>query len=384
MCSYGDPRYWKQSEVRELVTYARNRGIRVVAELELPQHARYLWPLVATHGLAFCNHSFPTMLYDDPDGNTVRVLHRLLDELASLFPDEVLHLGMDEAQCYYSSASAADPLNIGMCGRDERPRCDATTILSLERKVLRHVHTAGKTPMVWQNGLFDCGDLHGCNRLGATPAVADSPNAIIGVYSGNISEMMADATSRGYRVANFNADKYYLDAPKMPKQYQNESWCDPAEGLSGKQRRLVLGGGLSLWSDNYCAGVAECGGWRFCPGFASASSCVYPADAGGLGWMQSADEDEAFMKSAGALLFPRANIAAGSMWNYKSSLPFTSSEFRLRTASLAASQSHRKAGVDACPSICYCDFVQRCAIPYQPKSSSSVASPTETLPFAAS
>jgi len=34
-------------------------------EMEMSTHARALYPLVKTQGLAFCNASFPVVLYDD-------------------------------------------------------------------------------------------------------------------------------------------------------------------------------------------------------------------------------------------------------------------------------------------------------------------------------
>ena len=65
---------------------------------------------------------------------------------------------MDEAVCS-EPLIEYDPLDAGACGSV----CNATTVRSLEHKLL--VHTAdvlGKRPMAWQNALFDCGDLQGC------------------------------------------------------------------------------------------------------------------------------------------------------------------------------------------------------------------------------
>lgn len=95
---HGDKRFWSQQQVRDLVVYARLRGVRLVPEIEMSTHARSLFPLAATQGLSFCNDSFPVMLHDDPAGKTVGVLKRLVTEMSTLFPDEVLHVGMDEAQ----------------------------------------------------------------------------------------------------------------------------------------------------------------------------------------------------------------------------------------------------------------------------------------------
>lgn len=124
----GDQRFWTQDEVRDLVRYAGLRGVRLIPELEMPQHSRCLLPLLKTQGLTFCNTSFPVMLYDDPGQKTVRVLKQLLAELAGLFTDDVLHVGMDEAQCSVPLIEN-DPLDAGACGAV----CNASTIRTYPR-----------------------------------------------------------------------------------------------------------------------------------------------------------------------------------------------------------------------------------------------------------
>ena len=44
--------------------------------------------------LQFCNISFPTMLFDDPAGVSYGIIQELLAEMADLFIDEVVHLGI--------------------------------------------------------------------------------------------------------------------------------------------------------------------------------------------------------------------------------------------------------------------------------------------------
>ena len=46
-----DGRYYTQEEVRELVVYSRMRGVRIIPEIEMPQHSRCLLPLVKSRGL---------------------------------------------------------------------------------------------------------------------------------------------------------------------------------------------------------------------------------------------------------------------------------------------------------------------------------------------
>ena len=233
-----------------------------------------------TQGLAFCNASFPVMLYDDPAQNTVRVLRKLVEEVAALFRDDVFHLGMDEAQCSLPVIED-DPLDAGACGTV----CNASTIRSLEHKLLLHTsNVLRKRPMAWQNALFDCGDIRGCSPTSdrvtksgihfgvdppENPATEGTPGAIINMYSGSslnstyepgAAELLSLATARGFYATQTDAEHLYLDTGSTtPAAYKSAMWYDVSGGinLTQRQRELFLGGGVCLWSDN-CAYFQAC------------------------------------------------------------------------------------------------------------------------------
>lgn len=56
--------YWNMSDIREMVAYAADRGIRVIPEVDLPGHAAAFNPLSGEHGIQFCttNNSVPGLL----------------------------------------------------------------------------------------------------------------------------------------------------------------------------------------------------------------------------------------------------------------------------------------------------------------------------------
>jgi hypothetical protein len=381
-----DGTYWRQAEVRELVAHARLRGVRLVPELEMSTHARALVPLVKTQGLVFCNDSFPIVLYDDPAGAARKVIQALLAEMADLFDDEVLHLGMDEMQCHYSDPAAKDPLDVGMCGLQQpRPRCNASSVRALQHDMLafaagpalraRMARPRPLRPMAWHNVFTDCGDLGGCAFPGAPPpSVAGVPTTIVEVFASgqigsdalNATELLANVTAAGYTAVMADAGRLYLDTGNPdPAVYFAKMWYDIGEGLGARgsaQRARLLGGSLNLWSDAYCSGQVECGGWAYCPGsnesHPDATECV-PS----TGFMQDAAQDAVFVQSAGGLLFPRANVGAGSFWRFDDRVGSNSSEILRRTGALARTMEERGV-VGLCPQNCTCSFGDRCGQPY--------------------
>ena len=380
----GDTRYWKQDEIRELIQYAKLRGVRVVPEIEMSTHAKALYPLSKTQGLQFCNDSFHVMLFDDPEGVTEGVLKKLVTEMASVFDDDVLHVGMDEAQCHYSEQASRDPLDVGMCGLQTPPRCDQRSTQRLQHKLLSWVAEElqpRRRPMAWHNVITDCGDLNGCDVPGHPPnSAAGVPSTIVEVYSGGNfpsgGALLANSTGSGYLSVMADACCLYLDTGSPdPKAYFESMWYDIARGLSDDGRALVLGGSLSLWSDNYCSGTVECGGWAYCLGSPWPAGAPFPTSGGntsacvsGIAWMQEEQHDDAFILSAGGLLFPRANVGAGAFWNFRPDLAHDSAEVTRRTAALAATMKARQV-MGLCPQGCTCSFGSRCGKAYAPSPS---------------
>ena len=99
--------FYTQDEIRALIAYAGDRGVRIVPEFELPGHALGLHPIASPGGLEFCDTCaygttgngsgytcMPSQLFGSE--GTAAVLKAVLREMAALFTDEVLHIGCDE------------------------------------------------------------------------------------------------------------------------------------------------------------------------------------------------------------------------------------------------------------------------------------------------
>jgi hexosaminidase len=94
--------YYTQKEVRELVAYARERGIRVIPEIEMPGHSKAMlvgYPEIAAmpgpYALGGDLNSMNATL-DPTREETYQFLGRLLGEMTALFPDPYFQAGGDE------------------------------------------------------------------------------------------------------------------------------------------------------------------------------------------------------------------------------------------------------------------------------------------------
>ncbi len=98
-----DGNYFTQSEIRELVEYAADRGIRVMPEFDLPGHSRswqIAYPELSSRpGKKYHLYSTKRIFSDPIDPSkesTYEILAALVEEMTGLFPDEYFHLGGDE------------------------------------------------------------------------------------------------------------------------------------------------------------------------------------------------------------------------------------------------------------------------------------------------
>jgi len=97
-----DGLFYTQDEVRRVVAYAREQGIRVVPEFDVPGHST-AWvvgypELAAVPGVYAIERRWGVFdpCLDPTREETYRFLDRLFGEMAALFPDPYLHIGGDE------------------------------------------------------------------------------------------------------------------------------------------------------------------------------------------------------------------------------------------------------------------------------------------------
>ncbi|XP_031568671.1 beta-hexosaminidase 1-like [Actinia tenebrosa] len=299
---------YSQDDVKNLVAYARDRGIRVVPEVEAAGHANGLMGLYnKTKGVKFCNSSGFLELFNDPQGVTLTTMRGILSEMMSLFPDELFHLGLDETF------------------NDQN--CTSDNVRSLETALLEYV-ALNKTTVAWEEA------------FSITASALNS--TIVQAWK---SESVKTIIDKKHRAINSLSSHFYLNYAQSVTP--ETLWTDISSGLSPQEVELLLGGEMAMWTDYYCY-ISEC--------------CYRHNTKPQAWWMYDPTHDAQFTQSVSGLIWPRAVVGAGSFWNYDPDLKPETADFVLRYDAMNRRLQER--GILTCPVGCKCDYLTKCGKPY--------------------
>jgi hexosaminidase len=224
--------FYTQDEIREVIAYARDRGIRVVPEFDMPGHST-AW-FVGHPELASGKGPYqieqrwgifdPAM--DPTNDKTYKFLNELIAEMAKLFPDQFFHIGGDEVNGKEWDANPKIQAYMKSHGIKNNEALQAYFSQRVQELVLKH----GKTPVGWDEIL--------------APGV---PKSIV-IQSWRGAESLAAAAKQGYRGILSNG--YYLDLGwSAARHYAVDPLSGVAANLTAEQQQLVLGGEACMWSE---------------------------------------------------------------------------------------------------------------------------------------
>jgi hexosaminidase len=226
-----DGKYYTQEQVKEVIAYARDRGIRVMPEFDMPGHTTAWmvgypelgsrpgpYQIVRTWGI------FDDAL--DPTRDEVYTfLDGLLGEMAGLFPDAYLHIGGDEVngRSWNQNPSIQD----FMYRNGLRDNHDLQA--SFNKRVYEIVKRHGKRTVGWDEVLHP-----------------DLPKDIM-VESWRGPAALAEAARLGFD--GILANGYYLDLNLSTASHYLSDPLPPGTDLPEEARRHVLGGEACMWAE---------------------------------------------------------------------------------------------------------------------------------------
>jgi hexosaminidase len=227
-----DGLYYTQEQARDIVAYARARGIRVVPEFDMPGHTRS-WlvghpELSSDPGPYTIRREFGVeqVAMDPTKESTYQLLDAFFGEMASIFPDPYLHLGGDETP---GTQWKNNPRVVAfMKEHDFKTTEELQTYFS--QRVLELAKKHGKHMVGWDEIL--------------NPALPT--DAIIHSWRG--AKSLYDAVQRGYQ--GILSQPYYLDGMKSAQEHYLADPLPSGSNLTPAQRQLVLGGEVCMWGEH--------------------------------------------------------------------------------------------------------------------------------------
>ena len=226
-----DGLFYTQEQVREVVAYARDRGIRVVPEFDSPAHTT-AW-FVGYPELASAPGPYaierkagvfdPAM--DPTRESTYVFLDTLIREMAELFPDAYFHIGGDE--CNGKQWDRNPPIQQFM--KEHEFKSNAALQAYFTARVQKLVARHGKIAEGWDEVLQP-----------------DTPKEVV-IQSWRGQESLAEAARRGYRGLLSNG--YYIDLNQPAAGHYLVDPVDARANLTAEQQARILGGEATMWSE---------------------------------------------------------------------------------------------------------------------------------------
>jgi hexosaminidase len=227
-----DGLYYTQDEIHDLIEYARDRGIRVVPEFDVPGHSTAWFvgypELASGPGPYEIERKWGVFdpAFDPTNERTYRFLDQFFGEMAKLFPDHFFHVGGDEVNGKQWDANAKIQEFIKAHDLKNNEGLQSYFNKRLEPIVSKH----GKSMVGWDEVL--------------DPSL---PKDIV-IQSWRGPDALAAAAKQGFRGILSNG--YYLDLGwSAARHYAVDPMSGAAANLAPEEKARILGGESCMWAE---------------------------------------------------------------------------------------------------------------------------------------
>ena len=226
-----DGLYYTQDQIREIIDYARARGIRVVPEFDIPGHSTSwlvgypeLGSAPGPYTIERAAGIFEPAL--DPTRDQVyKFLDTFFGEMAALFPDAYIHIGGDENE-----------------GKqwDRNPKIQAF----MKEKGIKNNHAL---QAYFNQRLLKILQKHGKKMIGWDEVLQPELPKDVVIHSWRGSASLAEAAKKGYD--GILSAGYYIDLMYPASDHYRPDPIPADSTLTPEEAKHVLGGEATMWGE---------------------------------------------------------------------------------------------------------------------------------------
>jgi hexosaminidase len=226
-----DGNYYTQEQVKDIIAYARDRGIRVVPEFDIPGHSTS-WlvghPELGSSPGPYTIERRPGIFEPalDPTREDVyKFLDTFLGEMAALFPDDYLHIGGDE---------------------NEGKQWDRNPAIQeyMKKKGIKDNHAL---QAYFNTRLLKILQKHGKKMIGWDEILQPELPKDVVIHSWRGTAALAAAAKQGYDGILSNG--YYIDLIQPASQHYVSDPLPADSTLTPEEAKHVLGGEATMWAE---------------------------------------------------------------------------------------------------------------------------------------
>lgn len=226
-----DGNYYTQEQIKDVIAYARDRGIRVVPEFDIPGHSTSWlvgYPELGSAPGPYTIERRPGIFEPalDPTREEVyKFLEGFLGEMAALFPDAYFHIGGDENEGKQWDRNAAIQAYMKQKGIKDNHALQAY----FNTRLLKVLQKNGKKMIGWDEIL--------------QPEI---PKDVV-IHSWRGTAALAEAARKGYDGILSNG--YYIDLIQPASQHYIADPLPADSTLTPAEAKHVLGGEATMWAE---------------------------------------------------------------------------------------------------------------------------------------
>jgi hexosaminidase len=226
-----DGMFYTQAQIRDIIDYAAERGIRVMPEFDIPGHSTSWFVAYPEFSSAPGPYGIERKFgvfgpaFNPANERIYPFFDAFLKEMSALFPDPYLHIGGDEVEGHQWQANPAIQAFKKKNGLADNGALQAY----FNKRLLKILTKYGKKMVGWDE-VFQPG----------------LPNDIV-IHSWRGPKALVEAAQKGYQGILSNG--YYIDLCLPAEVHYLNDPLPPDSPLDDRQKTLILGGEATMWSE---------------------------------------------------------------------------------------------------------------------------------------